>query len=536
MPLNSSTIFDSLNDPQKKAVTTIGGPLLIVAGPGTGKTLTIVRRIAYLISQGARPEDILAVTFTNRAAREMRERTEELLGQDARRIFTGTLHLLGLRIMKEALSAGFVVFGREEQVELLKSLMKGPAGKAQQAAERISWIKNSLEDCDAETREIYDAYQAALKQRHAYDFDDLILTAVEVLKNNHPGAFRNTFTHIMVDEYQDINPAQYALIRLLARNASSFCAIGDSDQAIYGFRGADAGAFLSFGKDYHDAAAIKLTQNYRTTGSVLSAANSLIRNNRKRIEKDIVPTKDQGSRLRVVSAPDERTEGEFIVREIETRIGGTSHHRMRHAAGTENTYDASFCFSDFAVIYRTNAQSKAIEEAFKASGIPYQVIGRKGSLQIKEIDETIAYLQSLINPGATAAAAPVDSHEAKLLTAADFFDTRADAVTLTTLHTAKGLEFKVVFIAGCEQGLIPYILMKDDVDVEEERRLFYVGMTRAKDELFLLHARNRFLYGRRSAPLPSPFLGEISDTVVEKTVIPDTVRKRKEPDKQMGLF
>ncbi len=529
-------MYQGLNETQKEAVITIDGPLLIVAGPGTGKTLTIVRRIAHLIRHGVRPENILAVTFTNRAAREMRERTETLLGQGARRIFIGTLHLLGLRMMKEALSSEFVVCNREEQVDLLKSLTKGSARKAQQAAEKISRIKNSLEDFDEETRRMYEAYHAALKQNNAFDFDDLILTPIDILENNPPAKFKNTFTHIMIDEYQDINPAQYRLLYLLAQQGSSFCAIGDSDQAIYGFRGADAGAFLSFGKDFKNAATIKLTRNYRSTGVVLSASNSLIRNNRKRIEKDIVPTKEQGREIRHISVPDERAEGEFIVREIEARIGGTSHHRMRRAGGTRDASGESFRFSDFAVIYRTNAQARAMEEAFSASGIPYQVIGRRSSLQAREIGETIAYLHSLIDSRAPAVPASADSNEAKLLTAADYFDPRADAVTLTTLHTAKGLEFKVVFIAGCEQGLIPYTLMKDDADVEEERRLFYVGMTRAKDELYLLHARQRFLYGRRMAPSPSPFLKEIPGSLIEDTVIPDTVKKQKEPDKQMGLF
>ncbi|MGE5173661.1 MAG: ATP-dependent helicase, partial [Betaproteobacteria bacterium] len=444
----------------------------------------------------------------------------------------------GLRIIKEALSAEFNLFGREEQAEFLKSLTKGSAKKAQQAAEKISRIKNSLEDFDEETRKTYEAYQAALKQNNTFDFDDLILTPIKILENNPPVKFKNTFTHIMVDEYQDINPAQYTLIRLLAQQGSSLCAIGDSDQAIYGFRGADAGAFLSFDKDFKNAATIKFTRNYRSTGVVLSASNSLIRNNQKRIEKDIVPTKEQGSAIRHISAPDERAEGEFIVREIEARIGGTSHHRMRRTGGTGDASGGSFRFSDFAVIFRTNAQARAIEEAFRASGIPYQVIGRRSSLQAREIGETIAYLQSLIKLNAPGDTGPVDAdaNEAKLLTTADYFDPRADAVILTTLHTAKGLEFKIVFIAGCEQGLIPYTGMKDDTDVEEERRLFYVGMTRAKNVLFLLHARQRFLYGQRTAPSPSPFLKEIPDPLIKETVIPDKVKKQKEPDKQMGLF
>ncbi len=530
-----SSILDGLNDSQKKAVTSIDGPLLIVAGPGTGKTLTIVRRIAYLIQQGARPENILAVTFTNRAAREMRVRTEALLGKDAKGIFIGTLHVLGLRIMKEMSPEAFTVCGKEEQIEILKPLIQGSVRKARQAAEMISRIKNSLEDGAEEMGKVYAAYQACLRERHAVDFDDLIRVPAELLASGASG-FRNQFTHIMVDEYQDINPAQYRLLQLLTKDGHNFCAIGDSDQAVYGFRGADAGAFLSFGRDYRDAATVTLEQNYRSTASVLSAAGGLIRHNQKRIAKEIVPTRGQGRPVSMVSAPDERAESEFIVREIEARIGGTSHDRMRQTAGPRDAPDDSCSFSDFAVIYRTNAQARAVEEAFLASGIPYQVIGRKSSLQSKELDETLVYLRSVAGLDEDTSAARDDSGEANLLTEADFFDPRANAVALSTLHTAKGLEFRVVFLAGVEEGLMPLTVTGDDADIEEERRLFYVGMTRAKDELVLLHARSRFLYGRRTEQTQSPFIKEIPENLSEHITISDRVKKQKEPDKQMGLF
>jgi DNA helicase-2/ATP-dependent DNA helicase PcrA len=237
-----------------------------------------------------------------------------------------------------------------------------------------------------------------------------------------------------------------------------------------------------------------------------------------------------------VSVPDEGAEGGFIVREIEARIGGTSHDRMRRAAGPRKAPDDFSSFSDFAVVYRTNAQAKAIEEAFLASGIPYQVIGRRSSLQSKELDGTLAYLRSIANPGASSGPVPEDANEARLLTTADFFDPRADAVTLTTLHTAKGLEFRVVFLAGVEDGLMPYTATGHDADIEEERRLFYVGMTRARDELYLLYARSRFLYGRRMAPSPSPFLREIPGDLMEHIMVPDKPKKQKEPDQQLGLF
>lgn len=530
-------VLDGLTGSQRQAVTTTDGPVLIVAGPGTGKTLTIVRRIAYLVQQGARPESILAVTFTNRAAREMRERAEALLGDAASRVFIGTLHLLGLRMIRHAMPEGVTVCSREEQIALLQGpANKSPAG-ARELAERISRVKSLGEGPDEVLARVYEEYHAALKRNHAVDFDDLILIPIELLSaGDAPVLFRDSPQYIMVDEYQDINPAQYRLLRLLAQDSGNLCAIGDSDQAIYGFRGADAGAFLSFGTDFTDAATITLRESFRSSGVILTGAGSLIRHNRKRREKEIVPTREQGSAISVVSVPDERLEGAFIVREIEARIGGTSHERLMRGGSRSDAADRSFSFSDFAVIYRTNAQAKALEEAFSASGIPYQVIGRRSGAQMKEREEARVYLRSFMHPDDTDGADLADADEAKLLAPADFFDPRADAVVLMTLHMAKGLEFKVVFIAGCDDGLIPYTRGKDVVDIEEERRLLYVGMTRAKDELFLLHARNRFLYGQRLSPLPSPFLGEIPGGLTQAGVVPERRKKEQKQEEQLGLF
>jgi superfamily I DNA/RNA helicase len=529
-------MFDGLNESQREAAV-IDGPLLIVAGPGTGKTLTIVRRIAYLMHQGVPPEEILAVTFTNRAAREMRVRTAAMLGSDAAKIFIGTFHLLGLRLIKDNRADDFVIYSRDEQVELLKALMKDSTKKAQQAAERISRVKNFLKDADRKIQETYEAYQAALKRQDALDFDDLIRIPIEMLQNSGIAQkYRDRFKHIIVDEYQDINPAQYRLLRQLAGSSENVCAVGDADQAIYAFRGADLENFLNFEKDFLGAARITLSENYRSSGILVNAADSLIKHNERRIDKKLVPTREQGVPVAVVSVPDEHAEGAAIIQEIEERIGGTSHYQMTRNSSGRGDSECSFRFSDFAVIFRTHAQAKALEETFAASGIPYQMIGRRSSAQAKEIEETLAYLQSLIHPDDTTGSGRIDAQEAKLLTAADFFDPRADAVTLMTLHMAKGLEFPIVFITGCEDGLIPCTVMKDGVDIEEERRLFYVGMTRAKDGLYLIHARNRFLYGRRLAPSPSPFIGEISTEFISSMSVQDRVKKQKEPDRQLGLF
>jgi DNA helicase-2/ATP-dependent DNA helicase PcrA len=615
--MNVSHTFHELNESQKRAVVTTEGPVLIVAGPGTGKTLTIVRRISYLINYGVRPENILAVTFTNRAAREMMERTEALLGYDAGKVFIGTLHFLGLRIIKDVCKNSFIIYNREEQMNLLKKLIKDPCvrkisqGKrhsSQLIAEKISRIKNLLADIDDGIERIYNEYQAALIKNAALDFDDLILKPVEILSNDIVlERYREFFKYIMVDEYQDINPAQYKLLTLLARGNRNLCAIGDSDQAIYAFRGADVGNLLSFERDFKDAKIIALTENYRSTGVILNASNNLIKNNLERIDKELRPTRGKGIPITVISVPDEKAEGEMIVKEIEEKIGGTSHYQLYTKktqtplrTRTEETISShcSYSFSDFAVIYRTNAQAKAIEGAFIPSGIPYKVIGEKYLVKRIETLKFLSFLKTIINPvndphlcegfdlsekaierlknlkdnlpldefiGAVWEESGIKEHcseenfvyfkdfaiqyrhmkpeeamdnfinEVSLLTSADFFDPKAEAVTLMTLHMAKGLEFKVVFIVGLEDGLIPYTSQKEDVDIEEERRLFYVGMTRAMDDLFLIYARNRFLYGQRLAQSPSPFLREIPEELLKRSVIPDRIKKSKK-ERQIYLF
>ncbi|MEW6740594.1 MAG: UvrD-helicase domain-containing protein [Nitrospirota bacterium] len=536
--MSLSHMLDGLNESQKQAVMADEGHVLIVAGPGTGKTLTIACRIAYLVNQGVNPENILAVTFTNRAAREMKERANAFLGSKADNAFIGTFHLLGLKIVRQSMQDDFVICNRDEQRNILKEILKGTKTKAQEAAERISRIKNFLEDADKGMSDIYKAYQSALSNKSALDFDDLILKPIEMFDDSSLlNKYRKRFMHIIVDEYQDINCAQYILLKLLAGNDANVCVVGDSDQAIYAFRGADIENFLNFEKDFTDAQRINLTENYRSTGTILNASDSMIKNNLKRIDKKLLPAKDLGSPINMVSVPDEKAEGEFIVKEIEARIGCTSHYKL-YAGGFRKdvvpTAD-SYSFSDFAVIFRTNAQAKAIEEVFMESGIPYQVIGRKNLRQRKEIEDTISYMKSIINPSYEAGREQSTSLEETLLMEDDLFDPKANAVTLMTLHMAKGLEFNVVFIAGAEDGLVPYTLNKDNIDIEEERRLFYVGMTRAKDELFLIHARNRFLYGQRLNQSPSPFLKEIPKELMKSTTIPDRPRKAKK-EQQAGLF
>lgn len=619
MSLTEDQILNGLNKLQKKAVMTTEGPVLIVAGPGTGKTLTIVRRIAYLIHQGVNPENILAVTFTNRAAREMRERTEVLLGNDAHRVFIGTFHMLGLTIVRNEYSNTFFIYNREEQIGLIKKLLKDSGSgkslrRADNISERISRIKNCVEDVDDGVRDIYEKYQDTLTNNRALDFDDLILKPIDILNNpKRVRKYRDVYRYIMVDEYQDINRAQYILLLHLADRNGNLCVIGDSDQAIYAFRGADVGNFLHFEEDFQDVKRITLKENYRSTSMILDASNTLVNQNRKRIDKQISPTKERGVPITIISVPDERSEGEFVVRKIEEKIGGTSHYQMIKTVKTytptlgkerrgdfDNEY--SYSFSDFAVIYRTNAQAKAIEESFVSSGIPYQIIGRNYHQQRAEIMKVLAFLRTLHKPGVQEfyrmisleqevlngvkherfrillETVPLDEfltilweesniknycskesfklletlaptyrdmdlaeamssfiNEVSLLTPADAFDPRADAVALMTFHMAKGIEFKIVFITGVEDEIVPYTIKKKDVDIEEERRLFYVGMTRAMDELFLIHSRNRFLYGERLAQKPSSFLRELPEELITKQYMPDRIKMVKK-DKQRGLF
>ncbi len=398
------------------------------------------------------------------------------------------------------------------------------------------------------------------------DFDDLITIPLDLLE---AGKAAYGFAHIVVDEYQDISLVQYRLLRHVAGDRTKVCAVGDSDQAIYAFRGADIRNFLDFRRDYRDAAMVVLQENYRSTGVIVQAAAGLIRNNRQRIEKAVRPTRENGKAVNIVSVPDERAEGEFIVREIEARVGPTSHFRLDRQTAPGDYSGNTRSFSDFAVLFRTNGQAKALQEAFLEWGIPCQVVGEKMPLQHRALIEKLrAYAGNppdgldlgriMADIGAEAASLSVAEQailanlaaaygdlpiqaglgraidELSVLGTADAFDPRSEAVFLMTLHMAKGLEFKVVFVAGADEGLIPFVFGKEEPDIEEERRLLYVAMTRAKEELFLVCARKRLLYGRTLSGLPSPFLSEIPETLVRPESVPD--RAAKKVGKQMGLF
>ncbi len=571
-------ILEGLNGSQREAVTAINGPLMVVAGPGTGKTLTIVRRIAYLIYQGVRPEHILAVTFTNRAAQEMQQRTAALLEKDITKVFIGTFHMTGLQIVRDNTPHDFVVYARKDQVNILMTMFEDQVRKAEEAADRISRIKNFLEDGDEGFQMVYKQYQTLLNEENALDLDDLILRPIEMFRDaSILQRYRERFRHIIVDEYQDINPAQYRFLRLLAGDNGNICVVGDADQAIYAFRGADVANFLNFEKDFPGARRITLSHNYRSTATIVNASDMLIQNNTHRIGRTIYPVREGGAQITVASVPDEKAESEFIVNEIEARIGGTSHYQLLNAPHRHDLPETACSFSDFAVIYRTNAQAESIGEVFRASGIPFKMIGSRYIAEKRtssEIIETLKDRAANIGPATFTQSFSIEElirsalrelgiddsdlfyqllmsiiprHDApaiqtfldamnmvQLLLPADDFDPRADSVTLMTLHTGKGLEFKVVFIAGVEDGLIPYSLRGGHDDTEEERRLFYVGMTRAKEELFLVNARSRSLYGRNTTPCASPFIREIPEIFIQTATVPDRAKKRRQ--KQMKLF
>ncbi|HUJ69714.1 MAG TPA: UvrD-helicase domain-containing protein [Syntrophorhabdales bacterium] len=560
-----SDVLEGLNPSQREAVLTMDRHVLVAAGPGTGKTLTIVRRISHLIESGVGPADILAVTFTNRAAREMRERVRAFMGAQGRGVFIGTLHLLGLRILRES-GLELKICSREEQVRMVEAAASCSANEARRMIEKISRVKGLMEKPGEETARVLEAYQQMLREKSMCDFDDLITMPLHVLE---AGKGSCEFRHIIVDEYQDISLAQYRLLRGLAGGRARVCAVGDSDQAIYGFRGADIRSFLNFSRDYGEAGVVVLKENYRSTRVIVNAAGALIRNNRLRIEKALEATGESGGPVHVISAPDDKAEARLIVREIEARMGGTSFFRLDRQTVPTGFSEGAYSFSDFAVLFRTNGQAKALQEAFLEWGTPCQVVGDRLPLRLKAlIEDARAYatghetegldleaVMARVNEGASLSTMeqailtnlvaaygdlPLEAaldravEELSVLGAEDAFDPRGDAVALMTLHTAKGLEFKVVFVAGVEEGLLPLRFGRQETDMEEERRLLYVGMTRAKEELFLTWVRSRFLHGRALPGSPSPFLSEIPPGLVRKESLPD--KPPKKGGKQTGLF
>jgi len=632
-----------LNDAQRRAVSHEGGPLLVLAGAGSGKTRVITHRIAHLIqARGVHPSRVVAVTFTNKAAAEMRERVERLLGAQVLGGWIGTFHSLCVRILRRdgqriGLEPGFNIYDSDDQLALIKRIVKREVGEDSTLApralrSRISHAKNALEsheelEARAFTPErkltalVYREYQEALRKANAADFDDLLLRTIELFRTATDVAERyaERCEHLLVDEYQDTNRPQYLLVRALASRHGNVCVVGDEDQSIYRFRGAELRNILEFESDHAGTCTVRLEQNYRSTGTILRAAGSLVANNRRRKGKTLWTENPEGERIELFRAPDDRTEAAWIAQRAR-RLG---------------RYDET------AVLYRTNAQSRLFEEFFRREQIPYQVVGSVQFYARKEVKDLLAYLKLAANPlddvafrrvvntpargiGATtlqllervsatierpllAAAVyaleqgllatratnqlrgflelidsltrdAVDEPVAALLdrvvaatdypsylekafpglgaerlenvqnlvsAAVDYAEETDDAslagfldrsalvsdvdnvgrdpgVTLMTVHCAKGLEFPVVFLTGLEENLFPHAMSNsDDDDVEEERRLCYVAMTRARERLVLSHARFRRVQGVLMPHPASRFIEEVPDEVLEEVAPPE---------------
>ncbi len=642
MRKEANTLFDNLNTVQNDAVQCTDGPILILAGAGSGKTRVLTRKIAYLIAKNkARPEEILAVTFTNKAAEEMKNRIALWTG-DTRNLWTGTFHSICARILrieadKIGYTSSFVIYDADDQQRLIKSILKDlnipaqyvtPAG----LSNIISNLKNNLvtpaefldtalSPWEKTAAQVYPEYQNRLRKYHAFDFDDLLLIPLEMFEHSPDtlDKYRNKFKYILVDEYQDTNKAQYQFLYLLSERHKNICVVGDDDQSIYRWRGADIRNILEFEKHFQNASVFRLEQNYRSTQNILNAANSVIVKNKGRKAKTLWSDLGQGAPVTIFEAENERLEAAKIVETIQNEV-------FRHKRP----------FKDFVILYRTNAQSRALEEGLRRRGINYTIVGGIRFYERKEIKDILAYLKLVANPRDTISlkriinvplrgigAATIEKlelfalekdislfdvlkqadqidtlaarmkkklldfhsllqkyvslkdqispgelahtmvdeigflsmykedqsaeaqsridnikeflsaiheynsyteepslagflEEVSLISDIDRWDDKSNAITLMTLHSAKGLEYPVVFIAGMEDGLFPGYRSFDDTEaLEEERRLCYVGMTRAKEKLYLIYTQQRRLYNEMKSRLPSRFLYEIDADVTD---------------------
>ena len=652
-----NSLLTGLNKEQQQAVQHTEGPLLILAGAGSGKTKVLTVRIAHLLAQGVNPYEILAITFTNKAAKEMKSRVEGLVGDVANRIWLSTFHSFCAKFLRFELdnflgyNSNFTIYDTSDSQAVIKAALKAlnlddkyyPVGAMIGA---ISDAKNKLlfaSDFRKQARDfyqqkvadVYEYYERELRKNNALDFDDLLLVAVKLLQSNEAvlDKYSKRFRYVMIDEYQDTNHAQYLLAKLLASHWKNIAVVGDADQSIYAWRGADIQNILDFEKDYPNCTSIKLEQNYRSTKIILDAANAVIENNEGRPKKNLWTDKTEGAKIQHFTAQSEHEEAAFI---------GDTIAKKHDIHGVP--------YGDMAILYRTNAQSRVLEEALIKRDLPYTMVGGTKFYDRKEIKDVLAYLRVLYNPfddlsllriinvpkrsiGATTVAKlqdyarangtslfmtltqlhlvdtikgktkekleefgiliftlvaemedktvldilesildrtgylaqleestdPQDQARAEnigelLSVAKDFQDTNPNGtvedfleqvalvndvdsfeqeeskVTLMTLHAAKGLEFPIVFLGGLEEGLFPHsrTLMNPE-EIEEERRLAYVGITRAEKELYISNATTRTVFGRTSSYLPSRFIDEIPEELVDglraKRKVPDDIKR-----------
>ena len=609
--------LEQLNPAQQAAATHTESPLAIFAGPGTGKTRTLTVRIAHLIeSIGAPPSSILAVTFTNRAAQEMGERLAELLGaQRSARVTVGTFHRLGASLLQESgeaigIARTFTILDEADRRLLLeRACPELAARELRPTLEAISACKNGLATASQSDDDIWDRYHAALTEAGALDFDDLIVRAVQLLESDATilRTVQARFRWICVDEYQDVNAAQYRLLRLLALGGANLCVIGDPDQAIYGFRGADHRYFLSFDEDFAGAQRLYLERNYRSAQAILDAATQVISRNPDHEATALIADFAEQVKLDVYRAPTDKAEAEHVVHQVEQMVGGVSYFSLDSGRVDEDDLPEERSFGDFAVLFRLNAQARLLEEAFDRSGIPYATIGGTALTEQKPVREIMALLWLTLTPDSsvhwerilTGAKGTLDRNAVTKLVVAltdkadapesariqeaaagwaglrgadysdaereridrfqrraapfrnrlqdfltttalqsetDLYDQRADRVTLMSLHASKGLEFPVVFIVGCEEGLLPYLPPNREIRTDEERRLFYVGMTRAQRRLILTHAGRRFLFGQSMENRLSGFVTDIATALQEVRQAEPRRSRQKAGDRQLSLF
>lgn len=620
-------MLDSLNDAQLTAVKTINGPLLVLAGAGSGKTRVLTTRIAYLIENGVDPYNILAITFTNKAAKEMKERVLNLVG-DIRDIQISTFHSFGLYILRNhfnllGFNKNFTILDGDDSLVLVKNIIKEfglsiDDYNPKAIRNKISGAKNELVypdeyekfvcgDFEEIVYKVYRRYEERLKSNNSVDFDDLLILPIKLFSTYKDilKMYQERFKYILVDEYQDTNRVQYILVNMLAARYKNICVVGDNDQAIYSWRGSDYRNILNFEKDYPDLKLVMLEENYRSTGYILKAANEVIKNNVVRKDKNLWTSQEDGCKIRYHRTGDEKDEAYFVVNEIKDLLFN----------GVKR--------NDIAVLYRTNAQSRNMEEALLRETIPYKVVGSFYFYNRKEIKDLICYLKLIYNKNDDISLTKIinvpkrgigdktvldlndrafklnkslydvidsgreltfkklidelselsscvsltelidlvidksgirkelecensEQSKARLANLEEFksitksYEENSDSsdlgdflseislvadvsehkddsnvITLMTVHSAKGLEFDYVFLIGMEDGLFPHINSMDNEDLEEERRLCYVAITRARKKLWIVNAKSRLIYGKRDCYLPSRFIGEIPDIYLE---------------------
>ncbi|MEQ9618175.1 MAG: UvrD-helicase domain-containing protein [Deltaproteobacteria bacterium] len=630
----SSGSQDKLNPSQSEAVKHAGGPLLVLAGAGSGKTKIITERIAYLINnQQVSPSNILTVTFTNKAANEMKQRVSRLIDNRSVNLWIGTFHSICVKILKreienlDGFKNNFIIYDESDQIKLIKECMARlnigeRAFEPRSVRSKIDGAKNrgvspgelGANIYDDRISKIYDLYEQELRKLNALDFGDLLYVTVNLFEKKPEvlSKYQGLFKHVLVDEYQDTNHMQYKLVELLSRRHKNIFVVGDDNQSIYGWRGADITNILNFERDYPDARIVKLEKNYRSTKTILQAANQLILKNRRRHDKNLWTENPEGEQLVYYEARDERDEAKYVVSQIVSEIS-----------------KSGYSYKDIAVFFRTNNQSRLLEEEFLRRNVPYTIVGGIGFYQRAEIKDVMAFLKVIANPldnislrriinvpprgigkgtvdkleeisreegvslfdsmrtalrnealpkRASAnlerflklmdeligfgekreigklldfvlqktgyleilereeerrenvgeilnLAAEFENEEedaslhnfldwVSLASDVDRFNDKDDRVALMTLHSAKGLEFPVTFIIGMEENLIPHFNSAKNGEIEEERRLFYVGLTRAKEKVYLTSASKRRVFGKEERPAPSRFISEIPNDLL----------------------